>query len=179
MAVSLAGAALALATGCTNDLVIADAVDCDPEQSPGCEFASDVIATVVQSGPAGQNPDGRLRYQTGLGMGRAYLDAHATCLNVNGGTAIIGFAGTLGRPDLQFQVAGLARLRDLGPRDSGEDTFKVVTNELSEAPGPGPTTCSSFPGPFSRSIGGDGRNVHGDVFVFDAQFRPGSAALRD
>jgi hypothetical protein len=170
-AVSLAGVALAFGTGCDRDVVLADGMDCQGTESQ-CFYAT-VIQATVQSGSAGQNADGNLAIHRGSGMGRAHLDAEVTCLHVDGNTAIIGWRGTLTGYQLgPYYKAGLERLRDLGPRDSGQDTFEgSETEELSETPVPGPTTCSSFPGLFPRTYEPT-RILQGDVFVYDAPVGP-------
>jgi hypothetical protein len=172
VAVSLAGAALVFATGCKDDLVLADARDClgQPETCIG-----NVVQANVQSGPAGENPGGRFVYESGFGMGRARIDARATCLEVHGDTAIIGYTGTVTGYMVRVYKAGLARLRHLGPRDSRKDTFQVTGGDISETPVPGPTTCSSFPGPFP-STSGESVNEEGDVIVFDASVPPDGAS---
>jgi hypothetical protein len=167
IAVSLAGAALAATTGCDGDVVVADARDCRGLVEY-CAFVGDVIQAGVQSDAAGQQPMGHLQSEGGTGMGRGRIDAQATCLNVAGNTAIIGWTGTVSGQLGRYYKAGLARLRDLGPRDSGKDTFELAGTDISETPVAGPTTCSSFPGPFPNSGGSAAINEEGDVIVFDA-----------
>jgi hypothetical protein len=174
MAVSLAGAALAATTGCDRDVVSTNARSCS-SQVEGCEFSGNLIKASVQSDAAGRQPMGRLQYDSGLGMGRGHIDAQATCLDVHGDTAIVGWSGTVSGSLGRFYLAGLARLRDLGPRDSGRDTYELVRGDLSQTPVAGPTTCSAFPGPFPNAVAPVSTNVEGDVFVFDAPVRSDGA----
>ena len=154
-----------------DDLVLADARDCRG-QVENCAAFGNVLQANVQSGPAGQNPTGGFQFESGLGRGRAHIDARATCLDFDGGTAIIGYAGTITGYMVRVYAAGLARLRDLGPRDSGKDTFQVVRGDISATPVPGPTTCSSFPGPFPGTVAPESVNEEGDMIVFDAPVPP-------
>jgi hypothetical protein len=167
IAISLAGAALATTTGCDRDVVVANARNCS-SQVESCAFVGNLIQASVQSDAAGQGPTGGLQYDSGLGMGRGHIEAQATCLNVAGNTAIVGWTGTVSGYLGRFYLAGLARLRDLGPRDSGRDTYELVRGDLSQTPVVGPTTCSSYPGPFPNAVAPVSNNVEGDVFVFDA-----------
>ena len=169
--VPLAGAALVFATGCNHDVVVADATDCHGLAEADCVYP-DVIQATVQSGPAGQNADGQLLIWGGFGMARARIDAQVTCLHVDGNTAIIGWAGTVSGYLGRYYKAGLEQVRDLGPRDSGQDTFEGSSTQISETPVPGPTTCSSFPGPFPTSDGHPSRNEQGNVLVYDAPVGP-------
>jgi hypothetical protein len=171
IAVSLAAAALAATTGCDGDVVVADARDCRGLVGEDCDLAGSVIQAGVESDAAGQQPMGRLRYWSGFGMSRGRIDAQATCLDVSGNTAIIGWTGTISGYLGTYYKAGLARLRDLGPRDSDKDTFEFSSTAISETPVAGPTTCSSFPGPFPNSGGQPESNEEGDVVVFDAPVR--------
>ena len=174
MAVSLACAALAATTGCDRDVVAANARNCS-SQDESCDFVGNLIKASVQSDAAGRQPMGWLQYDSGLGMGRGHIDAQATCLDVAGATAIVGWSGTVSGSLGRFYLAGLARLRDLGPRDSGKDTYELVRGDLSQTPVAGPTTCSAFPGPFPSAVAPVSSNVEGDVFVFDAPVRSGGA----
>ena len=150
--------------------MIADARNCTGEIT-----YCDSIQATVEPGQAGQSPTGEFHFTSGLGMGRGRIDARPTCLEVNGNTAIIGYAGTVTGFNIHFYLAGLARLRDLGPPDSGEDIVEVSRSDISETPVPGPTTCSSFPGPFPGTVAPPLRNVEGNLFVFDAPAPPDAA----
>jgi hypothetical protein len=177
MAVSLAGAALAATTGCDRDVVVANARDCS-SQVESCQSVGHLIQASVNGDSAGRQPTGRLQDESGHGMGRGRIDAQATCLHIDGNTAIIGWTGTVSGYFGSYYLAGLARLRDLGPRDSGQDTYELVRGDVSETPVAGPTTCSSYPGLFPNAVAPVSHNVEGDVFVFDAPVRASAALSR-
>jgi hypothetical protein len=97
-------------------------------------------------------------------MGRGFVDAQPTCLNVAGDTAIVGFAGRLTgflAPE-GFFITGFIRVVDRGGPDSSPDTFEFSRDQLSLTPVPGPLDCSTF-------SGGDGVRVNerGDIVVHD------------
>src|SRR5687768_7363489 len=83
LAVAAMTTAPAIAQVPTEDSVVAHGVQ------PGTVQA-DIDA---RSGPAGQNPTGRVNFHIGGGSGPTY-SANATCLAVTGNTAVIGFLGT-------------------------------------------------------------------------------------
>jgi hypothetical protein len=163
----------AQAQGPVGDSVIADAADCFGTMPADCNVVGDLFRADVRSGPAGENPTGTVRHTSGFGMGRGFVDAQPTCLNVTGDTAIIGFAGRVTgflAPEGIF-ITGLIRVVDRGGAGSRLDTFEFRRDQLSETPVPGPLDCSAF-------SGGDGVRVNeiGDIVVHDAPAVPTTKA---
>jgi hypothetical protein len=118
------------------------------------------IDVQAQSGPSGENPSGTIFMHIGPGFGAPTVEATVTCLSVSGSTAIVGYSGITFFEILGFQYgsAGLLRIVDGGPAGSGQDSFEWVIRAgpiLVPYPGPppdplpGPTDCSTFPGPFN------------------------------
>jgi hypothetical protein len=136
----------------------------------------------IASGPGGENPTGAVTVSD-LGPtpgGTSYVAAAATCLSVSGRVAIVGVTGSrqrYGSASPHTQIAGLIRIVDGGGPNSGADTFQFALTEgpLSGPPGPGPTTCSTFPGTFPNGGGIQSfTNQTGDVVVTDARPLPTS-----
>jgi hypothetical protein len=110
----------------------------------------------VMSGPNGENPAGAvLVVESGPSPGGSTsVQGAVTCLSVRDRVAIIGVTGSrqrFGSGSPHTQIAGLIRVVDAGGPDSNADIFQFA---ISEGPRdsrtllPGPTSCSSFPGPF-------------------------------
>jgi hypothetical protein len=140
-----------------------------PDESP-CGFRLTLYAG-ARSGAAGENPAGALSLvEAGPSPGGSTSSAMAvTCLSVNDRVAIIGVTGSrqrFGAGAPRTQLAGLVRIVDGGGADS-----------LA----PGPTSCSSFPGPFPfpslfNNPSSDFRNQTGDLVVTDTRQLPTSKA---
>ena len=136
----------------------------------------------VMSGPNGENPTGAVRlFESGPTPGGTTDSAMAvTCLSVSGQVAIIGVTGgrqRFGSSMTHTQIAGLIRVLDAGGPDSGADTFQFALQEgpRNGPPLPGPTSCSSFPGPFPDSGPfRDFTNTFGNVVVTDSRSLPTS-----
>jgi hypothetical protein len=102
-----------------------------------------------------------------------------TCLSVNGNLAVIGFSGAV-TGIVSYWVAGLVSVVDAGGPATGGDTFEWA--ELRGEPGPtpagdplpGPTDCSSYPGPFPFLNGPVSVGTSGDIAVIDAPGLPTS-----
>jgi hypothetical protein len=144
---------------------------------PPCtlRFLADVA---VMSQPGGANPQGSIHVDE-LGPspgGTTWIDAAVTCLSVNDRVAIVGVTGSRqrsGSGSPHTQVAGLIRIVDAGGPNSNADTFQFAMNESARDDRtllPGPTTCSSFPGPFPTTAPfRDFTNKTGNVIVTDVQ----------
>ena len=140
---------------------------------PGCvlRFLGNVG---VMSDPGGNNPVGSIHVDE-LGPspgGTTWIDAAVTCLSVRDRVAIIGVTGSRqrsGSGSPHTQVAGLIRIVDAGGPDTNADTFQFAMTEgptNGRALLPGPTSCSSFPGPFpSAAPYRDFTNKTGNVVV--------------
>jgi hypothetical protein len=130
----------------------------------------------VMSGANGENPTGAVSlFESGPSPGGTTDSGMAvTCLSVSGQVAIIGVTGgrqRFGSSTPHTQIAGLIRVVDAGGPDSGADTFQFALQEgpRNGPPLPGPTSCSSFPGPFPDSGPfRDFTNTTGNVVVTDA-----------
>lgn len=179
--VAVAGApASAIGQSAGTDSVAGSASECTEtiELGPGqvqCARRPSVDVD-VRSGAAGDNPTGTADLgSVGLTPGGSVIvDAEATCLSVNGGVATIGLTGAFHQGGQGFGEAwieGLIRVVDGGPA-SGADTIEVAyrLDDLSGPPPAGPTTCSTFPGPFGRDsfFFPDFSNAIGDIVVTDA-----------
>jgi len=114
--------------------------------------------------------------------GSVFVDAHSTCLAVDGHVATVGVAGIYRQggsgSGLEPPLAGLLRVRDLGGPNSGADTVEFAYR-LGDpfAPAlPGPTDCSTFPGAFPRDSFWfrDSTNATGDLVVTDGPSVPSS-----
>jgi hypothetical protein len=190
----VAGAALggaptsATAQSAGTDSVTGDASDCLEfyEPVPGvinCRRRLS-LSVEVESGPAGENPDGTLTWND-LGItpgGSTGSQTEATCLSASGRVAIIGVTGSLRRGGsggaFPIPIAGLVRVVDAGGPDSGADTFQfaIQTGPEDGPPLPGPTSCSTFPGTFptGSSLFPDFTNETRDVTVTDTRALPSS-----
>jgi hypothetical protein len=137
------------------------------------------LSVDVQGGPNGEAPSGTVVIDE-LGNtpgGSTRTETRATCLSVSGGVAIIGVTGThsrFGATGFVVPIAGLVRVVDAGGLSSSGDTFEVAVTFGSELdpPLPGPTSCSSFPGPFGTGLFPEFTNRTGDVVVTDARSLP-------
>jgi hypothetical protein len=147
-----------------------------------------IFDVVVMSGPNGDNPVGAVHVDE-LGPspgGTTHVDAAVTCLSVNDRVAIIGVTGSRQRSGSgtpHTQIAGLIRIVDASGPDTNADTFQFA---ISEGPTngldvlPGPTSCSSFPGPFpfpslfNNAPFSDFRNETGNLIVTDTHALPTS-----
>jgi hypothetical protein len=103
-----------------------------------------------------------------------------TCLSASGHTAIVGFTGwhsTYYGWGETYPTAGLIRAVDGGGAGSKLDSleFASTTGPQDGAPIPGPTTCSSYPGPYSEPHGPIVNN-QGDLVVTDGPPLPESNA---
>ena len=150
--------------------MVADAAFCFGSGEASCGFFGNLLVADVRSGPAGENPTRTVRYTSGLGMGRGLIDAKASCLNVDGDTAVIGYTGRVTGflfPEGLF-TTGLIRVVDRGGADSSLDSFEIDRGGLFETPVPGPQDCAAFPGD------GEGVSVNelGDIVVRDAPAVP-------
>lgn len=103
----------------------------------------------ASSGPAGEDPTGTIWLHSGGGNG-ADWNLDITCLSVSGNTAIIGYTGELFFFGETSPAVGLIRVADAGGPGSGLDTFDWAEGGggPGDPPLPGPSVCSSFPGPF-------------------------------
>ena len=119
------------------------------------------------SGPAGEQPGGSIGlHEGGPTPGASALSTAAvTCLSVNGHTAIIGVTGSrnrFGASEAVTPFTGLVRVAD---------TIQfAVKNGTKNGPSlPGPTSCSTFPGPFPTGNFQfpDLTNKSGEVVVTD------------
>ncbi len=119
-----------------------------------------ILEVDVESGPVGEHPTGTVAWGE-LGLtpgGSTSARAEATCLSVSGHVAIIGVSGfweRFGSGGFGLQFTGLVRVVDGGGPNSAADTFQTAYEYGGPLPPgppppplPGPTTCSSFPGPF-------------------------------
>jgi hypothetical protein len=133
------------------------------------------IVLDVRSGPAGQNPAGRVIWSFSAGSPGSTENGEpdVTCLEITGNVAIIGVAGTARAPARGgvVPVAGLVRVTDGGGPASGLDTFAfaLTYGQPGDPPLPGPTECSSFPTGMETFV-----NELGDLAVTDAQPLPTS-----
>jgi hypothetical protein len=147
----------------------------------------------VESGPMGEHPTGTVTWNE-LGLtpgGSTSARAEATCLSVSGRVAIIGVTGfweRFGVGGFGLQFTGLVRVVDGGGPNSAADTIQtayehggpVLPPGPPPPPLPGPTTCSSFPGPFPTGprppffFPAVFTNEVGDVSVTDASPPPSS-----
>jgi hypothetical protein len=181
LAVVTLGGVPAAATGqaAGTDSVTGTAGECVEffEPGPGQIFCARGLSldVDVESGPAGQNATGTVLL-TSIGLtpgGSVTVTAVATCLSVSGRVAIIGVTGTWHQGGLGFDapIAGLIRVVDGGGPDSGLDSveFAYQMGEPFGPPLPGPTTCSTFPGPFAEDsfFFPDFTNATGDLVVTD------------
>jgi hypothetical protein len=138
----------------------------------------------VESDPGGENPTGTATLSS-LGLtpgGSVTVVSEATCLSVTGAVAIVGVAGRQrqGGSGGEFEnpIAGLLRVVDAGGPNSGADTveFAYQTGDALGPPLPGPTTCSTFPGPFPNNSFWfpNFTNAEGDLVVIDTPALPTS-----
>jgi hypothetical protein len=140
----------------------------------------------VMSGPDGENPAGAvLVVEAGPSPGGSTsVQGAVTCLSVRDRVAIIGVTGSRqrsGSGSPHTQIAGLIRVVDAGGPGSNADIFQFA---ISEGPRdsrtllPGPTSCSSFPGPFPfpslfiNAPSPDFTNKTGNVVVTDTRPLP-------
>jgi hypothetical protein len=138
-----------------------------------------ILNVDVDSGPAGESPSGTLILdeQGSTPGGSSRTETQATCLSVTGRVAIIGVMGVhshFGATGFVVPIAGLVRVVDAGGVNSGADTVETAFTLGSELDPPleGPTTCSSFPGPFPTGLFPDFTNQVGDVVVTDTRALP-------
>jgi hypothetical protein len=139
-------------------------------------LAGDVRA---QSGPSGENPSGTAQFGAPDSSLAPRWDLKVTCLSASGHTAIVGFTGTLSTfftSGETYPTAGLIRAVDGGGAGSGLDSLEFASTEGPQdgAPIPGPTTCSSYPGPYSGQHGPIVNNSQGDLVVTDGAPLPTS-----
>jgi parallel beta-helix repeat protein len=139
--VLLAVTVIAVTIASVSPVATAQAPTADSVVANGFNPGELFLSLDARSGPAGENATGRLVFHIGGGFGPTYT-ADVTCLGVAGGTAVIGFLGTVSFAGSVDPAAGLLRLTDAGGPGSGEDIF--------EGPAPLPTTtppsdCSTFP----------------------------------
>jgi hypothetical protein len=129
----------------------------------------------VRSGPAGENPTGTAAWHVGGGLGPTW-NVDATCLAVDGKTAVFGFSGTLFEIGPRLPVAGLARVTDGGGPASGLDSFEwaQVTGTEGGPPIPGPTDCSSYPAGFQPQGPTAFNRTAGDIVITDTPAAPTS-----
>jgi hypothetical protein len=146
-----------------------------PEEPCGRDL---VMTAGAVSDPGGANPGGAVRVDDfGPSPGSiSHVEAAVTCLSVSDRVSIIGVTGSRqrgGSASPHTQVAGLIRIVDAGGPDSGADTFEFALQEgpRDGPPGPGPTSCSRFPGPFPTDPAAipSFTNEDGNVAVTDAQ----------
>jgi hypothetical protein len=142
------------------DSVTGTASDCieSIEISPGQSMcARDLVLDVnAVSDPAGGQPSGSVSWQDlGLtpGGSSTVTGADVTCLAVSGNEAIIGITlvpGGVPPEPFQTPIAGLVRVVNGGGPDSRADTIEraIQRGPNNGPPLPGPTSCSTFPGPF-------------------------------
>jgi hypothetical protein len=126
----------------------------------------------VRSGPSGENPTGRVSFHLGGGLGPTYT-ANASCLAVNGNTAVVGFVGTVDFSGTTDPVAGLIRLTDAGGPGSGQDVFEFPQSVFVPTPPTATPDCSHFPPTalFTRQVFTFGPY---DIVVTDAPAAPTS-----
>lgn len=113
----------------------------------------------IQAGPSGENPTGSLTTS-----GFLNFTATATCLNVSGNAAVIGFRIDTGP---QAGQGFLVSIVDNGPPVGGQPVDTVVYSGLLPTP---PATCPApgdAPPPGFSSTGG-GPLTSGDLTVIDA-----------
>jgi hypothetical protein len=146
-----------------------------------------VIEIDATSGAAGEQPSGSVGWLD-IGLtpgGSSSVTAEVTCLAVTGSVAIIGVTGSWRRGGLppepgDIPIAGLIRVVDGGPPESGADTLEgaIQTGTVNGPPLPGPTSCSTFPGAFPAApfLLPDFVNESGDLVVADAPPLPTSKA---
>jgi hypothetical protein len=141
-------------------------------------FAS--LAPGAVSGRLGQDPGGAIGFdESGPTPGATTRSTAAvTCLSVSGHTAIVGITGSRHRYGASEQIipyAGLVRVTDAGGADAHADTVEfAVENGTRNGPSlPGPTQCSSFPGPFPTGNGAfpTFTNASNDLVVHDSRSR--------
>jgi hypothetical protein len=134
----------------------------------------------AESGPAGDNPSGTFVLSSeGLSPGGSpFVTGEITCLSVSGNVGIVGVTGSRNQAGFETPIAGLLRVVDAGGPDSGADTVEVAyrQGDLFGPPLPGPTSCSTFPGPFPGDpfFFSDFTNETGDLVVTDAPPLPTS-----
>jgi hypothetical protein len=137
----------------------------------GCVGEDVFLSLDVRSGPAGEDPTGRVTWITTLTIAPdtvAESVTQASCLSVSGKVAIIGVSGTQTFLGFGQPVAGLIRVTDGGGPDSGEDSFEFATG-VGDPQLPGPTDCSSFPTGGPTAV-----NTLGDLTVIDSSPLPTS-----
>ena len=128
----------------------------------------------ARSGTAGENPAGTMSWEI-PSVKDIHWTTDVTCLAAQGNTALIGFSGTTTFVGFKGSVAGIARVVDGGAPASGQDSFEWA--QVGSAfggldPIPGPTDCSSYPGPYQPDgIIGFNRDS-GDIVVTDTPVRP-------
>jgi hypothetical protein len=132
----------------------------------------------AQSGPSGGNPSGTALFGSPDSSLAPRWDLKVTCLSASGHTAIVGFTGTLSTFigfGETYPTAGLIRAVDGGATGSGLDSLEFASTEGPQdgAPIPGPTTCSSYPGPYPGQHGPIVNN-EGDLVVTDGAPPPTS-----
>jgi hypothetical protein len=190
----------------TGDSVKGSADDCIPfsEPLPGQDPCEKVVAlrVDVESGPMGEHPAGTLAWDEfgPTPSSNDHAQAEATCLSVRGRLAIIGFTGSwlpygAFHPPYPLAIAGLVRVADAGGPNSSLDSYRVAYQDRGPyVPGPGfppkepqpslpgPTSCSTFPGPFPTEprfpffwgANFNFTNQTGDIVVTDSQALPKS-----
>jgi hypothetical protein len=171
LAAAAVGISLLLLPGVSNAQLPA----LDSVVGQGGEIGNFTFSFDARSGPSGENPTGQVRWHFGGGLGPT-TNGDVTCLAVTGHTAVIGFSGAV-TGIVSYWVAGLVRVVDVG---TGGDTFEWA--QLLGEPGPtpegdplpGPTDCSSYPGPFPFVSGPISGGSFGDIVVTDAPSLPTS-----
>jgi hypothetical protein len=180
LAAAVVGVALALPGAAFAQALPGDSVVTTQPSQPAL-----FIDVQAQSGPSGENPSGTIVMHIGPGFAAPTVTATVTCLSVSGSTAIVGFSSLwvfdIPTQGFQFTTAGLLRIVDGGPPGSGQDSFELVLGgprQLALFPGPppdpvpGPTDCSTFPGPFLNPTVETITDI--DFVVTDAQPLPTS-----
>jgi hypothetical protein len=151
---------------------------CAPWPDCGGPFLGN-FAIDARSGASGEDATGTFTAHLGGGFGFNWT-ATVSCLAVSGNTAVIGFSGKVagGVIPVSFWTVGLVRVVD---GDGADDTIEwsYVLGEQGSGdpppgdPLPGPTDCSSYPGPFTLR---EGPHVVGsdDIVVTDSHAFPTS-----
>jgi hypothetical protein len=174
----LAAAAVAISLLVLPGVSQAQAPTLDTVSGEGGQAGNFSFSFDARSGPSGENPTGHVNWHFGGGLGPT-TNGDVTCLSVRGNVGLVGFSGSV-TGIVSYWVAGLLRVVDAGGPGTGSDTFEWA--ELQGAPGPvpqgdplpGPTDCSSYPGPFPSLHGPISVGSFGDIVVTDAPSLPTS-----
>ena len=167
LATAITGTVLALPSTSSAQAPAGDSVSGDLSGEAFFQLSLD-----VRSGPAGENPTGTAIWRSGGGSG-VHWSVDATCLRVDGNTAVFGFSGTEIFVGIGIPIAGLARVTD-GGSAPGLDSFEwaQVAGAFGGPPIPGPTDCSSYPDgfqfPFPPIVN------EGDIVIIDTPALPTS-----